>query len=385
MISIINAIPFISGTFQKKSAINIKDNRIVSIGDPIFEKIFDAKGNFVVAGYIDIHTHGGFGKDCMEATKESIETISRYHLSTGITSYFPTTMTAPVADIEKAIQNIRDYKDNKYARILGIHLEGPFLSKGAAGAHKPELLIDPTKDNAQFVFNNKDLVKRITLAPNKNNAAQFTKDAVTNGIQVSLGHDESIDDEIYACVDNGASSVTHMYNCTSRPSRRSNPKKHLGLTEVGLSDDRLYTEVIADDRHVPNALFKMIYKLKGADKICLVSDSLSIAGMPKGEYYIGSGDSKQKIEIDDGVAVIKELNTYAGSITPISKMVAQLYKAGISKEDAIKMATLTPAKLIGLKDIGDIKVGNLADLNILDKDLNVINTLFNEEIHHPQN
>ena len=378
MLSIINAIPYISGTFHKKCAINIENNRITSIGKPAFENIYDAKGNFVVAGYIDIHTHGGFGKDCMEATRDSIETISKYHLSTGITSYFPTTMTAPVVDIEKAIENIRNYKDNKFARILGIHLEGPFLSKGAAGAHKPELLIDPTKDKARFVIDNKDIVKRITIAPNKKDADIFTKEAVKNGIQVSLGHDESIDDEIYACVDNGASSVTHMYNCTSRPSRRNNPKKHLGLTEVGLSDDRLYTEVIADDRHVPNALFKMIYKLKGADKICLVSDSLSIAGMPNGEYYIGSGDSKQKIEIDDGVAVIKELNTYAGSITPISKMVAQLYKAGISKEDAIKMATITPAKLMGLNEVGDIKVGNIADLNILDSNLNVINTIFNE-------
>ena len=126
----------------------------------------------------------------------------------------------------------------------------------------------------------------------------------------------------------------------------------------------------------------MIYKLKGADKICLVSDSLSIAGMPNGEYYIGSGDSKQKIEIDDGVAVIKELNTYAGSITPISKMVAQLYKAGINKEDAIKMATKTPATLMGLDNIGDIKVGNLADLNILDRDLNVITTVFNGIVLH---
>ena len=385
MLSIINATAFINGKFEENTAINIDGGKIISIGKQAFDNVLDAKGNIVAAGYIDIHTHGGFGKDCMEATRESIETISRYHLSTGITAYFPTTMTASIQDIEKAISNIRDYKDNKYARILGIHLEGPFLSKGAAGAHKPELLIDPTKENAAFVLKNKDIVKRITVAPNKKDADSFTKEAVNAGIQVSLGHDESIDNEIYACVDNGATSVTHMYNCTSRPSRRNNPKKHLGLTEVGLSDDRLYTEVIADDRHVPNALFKMIYKLKGADKICLVSDSLSIAGMPKGEYYIGSGDSKQQIEIDDGVAVIKSLNTYAGSITPISKMVSQLYKAGIKKEDAIKMATLTPAKLMGLDNVGDIKVGAFADLNILDSELNVKTTIFNEEIHHPHN
>ena len=380
MLSIINAIPFINGAFSEKCAINIADGKIVSIGKAIFENTFDAKNSIVCAGYIDIHTHGGFGKDCMEATKESIETICKYHLSTGITSFVPTTMTAPIKDIENAINNIRDYKDNKYARILGIHLEGPFLSKGAAGAHKPELLVDPSDENSEFVFNNKDIVTRVTLAPNKKYADSFTKKAVENGIQVSLGHDESIDDEIYACVDRGATSVTHMYNCTSRPSRRTTPKKHLGLTEVGLTDDRLYAEVIADDRHVPNALFKMIYKLKGADKICLVSDSLSIAGMPNGEYYIGSGDSKQKIEIDDGVAVIKELNTYAGSITPISKMVVNLVNAGIKIEDALKMATLNPARLMGYDNIGDIKEGYLADLNILNNNLEVETTILNGEI-----
>ncbi len=380
MLSIINAIPFINGAFSDKCAINIADGKIVSIGKAIYPNTFDAKNSIVCAGYIDIHTHGGFGKDCMEATKDAIETICKYHLSTGITSFVPTTMTAPIKDIENAIINIREYKENKYARILGIHLEGPFLSKGAAGAHKPELLVDPSNDNAQFVFNNKDIVSRVTLAPNKKYADLFTKKAVENGIQVSLGHDESIDDEIYACVDNGATSVTHIYNCTSRPSRRTTPKKHLGLTEVGLTEDRLYAEVIADDRHVPNALFKMIYKLKGADKICLVSDSLSIAGMPKGEYYIGSGDSKQKIEIDDGVAVIKELNTYAGSITPISKMVVNLVNAGIKKEDALKMSTLNPARLMGYDNIGDIKEGYLADLNILNNNLDVETTILNGEI-----
>ena len=380
MLSIINAKLFINGKFQENTALNIDGNKIVSIGKPAFSNTFDVKGNIVAAGYIDIHTHGGLSKDCMEPTTSAIETIAKYHLSTGITSFYPTTMTAPIEDIQKAIDNIRDYKDNKFANILGIHLEGPFLSKGASGAHKPELLLDPLDENAHFVFNNKDIVKRVTLAPNKANAAEFTKRCVSNDIQVSLGHDESIDDEIYACVENGATSVTHMYNCTSRPSRRNNPKKHLGLTEVGLIEDRLYTEVIADDRHVPNALFKLIYKQKGADRICLVSDSLSCAGEKDGEYYIGSGDSKQKIEIEDNVAVIKELNTYAGSITPISKMVAQLYKAGIKKEDAIKMATLTPAKLMNLDNRGDIKEGYMAELNILNENLEVLYTIFNEEV-----
>ena len=381
MLSIINARPFINGKINNLTSININNNKIVSIGDAIYDNVFDAKGNIVSAGFIDIHTHGGFGKDCMEASKDAIETICRYHLSTGITSFYPTTMTAPIADIETAINIIREYsKDNKYSRILGIHLEGPFLSKGAAGAHKPDLLLDPIDVNSQFVFKNKDIVKRVTIAPNKKDADAFTKKATLANIQVSLGHDESIDDEIYACIDNGASSVTHMYNCTSRPSRRNNPKKHLGLTEVGLEDDILFVEVIADDRHIPNELFKMIYKLKGANKICLVSDSLSIAGQPEGDYYIGSGDSKQRIVVEDGVAVIKKLNTYAGSITPISKMITQLLSLGISKEDLLKMVTLNPAKLMKLDYIGDIQCGFAADLNILDDSLKLINTIFNEEI-----
>lgn len=385
MLSIINARPFINGKIQNCCSINIENGKIVSIGDAIYDNVIDAKNNVVAAGYIDIHTHGGYGKDCMEASKEAIETICKYHLEGGTTSFVPTTMTAPVADIQKAIDNIRNYKNNPYARILGIHLEGPFLSKGASGAHKPELLIDPTDENAKFVFDNKDIVTRVTLAPNKANSAQFTKKAVDNNIQVSLGHDESIDDEIYACVNNGASSVTHMYNCTSRPSRRSNPKKHLGLTEVGLIENRLMCEVIADDKHVPNDLFKMIFALKKDDNICLVSDSLSISGQPNGKYYIGSGESKQKIEIDDGVAVIKELNTYAGSITPIAKMVKNLVGCGIPKESALKMGTLNPAKLMGYKDIGDIQVGYKADLNILDYDMNVIETIFNGVRYLPCN
>ena len=144
-------------------------------------------------------------------------------------------------------------------------------------------------------------------------------------------------------------------------------------------NDRLYVEVIADDRHVPNKLFEMIYKLKGADKICLVSDSLSIAGEPSGEYYIGSGDSKQRIVVEDGVAVIKELNTYAGSITPISKMAKNLLSIGIEKEAILKMISLNPAKLMKLDNLGDIQSGYIADLNILDDNLNILNTLLNGE------
>lgn len=371
-VTVKNAKVYTGGKFVKANIV-MDNGKIKEIGDREQGEIIDADGRICTAGFIDLHTHGGWGKDCMEASKDAIDVICRYHLYTGTTAFVPTTMTASVEDINKAVDNIRKY-DSKYSRILGVHLEGPYLAQKSAGAHPPKLLIPPSKDTS-FVFDNIDMVKRVTLAPNLDGAAQFCKKATEMGIQVSMGHDESIDDEIYACVENGANSVTHMYNCTSRPSRRATPKKHLGLTEVGLIDGRIIDEVIADDRHVPNELFKMIYKLKGAGGICLVSDSLSVAGMPDGDYYLGSGASAQKIRIDDNVAVLPDLNTYAGSVTPIGKMAANLYSIGIPLGECIDLCTKNPAKLIKREDLGDIAVGKLADINILNDDLSIYATV----------
>ena len=367
MITLVNVRPLSGGKFLSNCNVTIGDDgKIVAVGNQTEGETIRFDGEPVAAGYIDIHTHGGYGKDCMEPTYECIDTIARYHLDTGRTSFCPTTMTASPEDINKAVDNIRKY-DSRYARIAGVHLEGPYLSQKAAGAHPPHLLISPLDDDS-FVRNNLDIVKRVTIAPNVRGSAEFTAEYSKKGVQISLGHDNSIDDEIYPCIDAGATSVTHMYNCTSRPSRRDNPKKHLGLTEVGLIDNRITTEIIADDRHVANTLFKMIYKLKGYRRICLVSDSLSVAGMPAGDYYIGAGDSKQSIRVEDGVAVLPSENTYAGSVTPVSKMVCNLIGCGIAPAHAIYMATKVPARLIGRKDIGDIKVGCLADINVLDKE-----------------
>lgn len=367
MITLVNVRPLSGGKFLSNCNVTIGDDgKIVAVGNQTAGEVIRFDGEPVAAGYIDIHTHGGYGKDCMEPTYECIDTIALYHLDTGITSFCPTTMTASPEDINKAVDNIRKY-DSRYARIAGVHLEGPYLSQKAAGAHPPHLLISPLDDDS-FVRNNLDIVKRVTIAPNVRGSAEFTAEYSKKGVQISLGHDNSIDDEIYPCIEAGATSVTHMYNCTSRPSRRDNPKKHLGLTEVGLIDNRITTEIIADDRHVANTLFKMIYKLKGYRRICLVSDSLSVAGMPAGDYYIGAGDSKQSIRVEDGVAVLPSENTYAGSVTPVSKMVCNLIGCGIAPAHAIYMATKVPARLIGRKDIGDIKVGCLADINVLDKE-----------------
>ena len=369
-----NVRPFSSGAFGPLCNIVIEDGKILSLGNVMAGEITDGKGMIACAGFIDIHTHGGWGKDCMEPTFEAIDTVAKYHLSTGITSFCPTTMTADIDDIEAALSNMRSYKTNG-ARLAGAHLEGPFLSAKAAGAHPLDKLLDPDRENTAFIARNRDVVRRITVAPDLSGAPFVTALCRSMGIQVSIGHDQSIDDEIYACIEAGATSVTHMGNCTSHASRRyPSPKKHLGLFETALGESRLVCEVIADDRHVPDALFDIFYRLKGRDGICFVSDSLSVAGMKEGDYFLGSGESAQPIRIEDGVAVLPDKHTYAGSVTPVSKMVSRLFAKGYPAQDLLTMATLTPAKTVGLNDRGDLRPGMLADINLLDDKLNVVKT-----------
>lgn len=381
----INLRPIINGSIRELSDILVENGRIKAViphgSAHIDGAVTDLKGNIVAAGYIDIHTHGGMGHDFMEGTAEAVKAISDYHLSTGTTTYCPTTLTADIEETIRALDTLRNFKDTTTARRLGTHLEGPYISMKAPGAHPPKYILNPNEENTHWVIDNKDVVSRITVAPDNSGAPYLTTLCINNSIQVSLGHDASIDDEIYSAVEAGASSVTHMYNCTSRPSRRTTPDKHLGLTEVGLISDKLTAEVIADNRHVPNPLFSMIYKLKGADGIALVSDSLSVAGMKEGDYYLGSGDSKQKLRVDNGVATLPELNTYAGSITPISSMVVNLHNnLGLPLEECVKMGTLTPAKVMRLRDRGDIETGMLADFNVLNPDGTIIVTILNGEI-----
>ncbi len=378
MILFKNVRPIINGKLEKNYDIAVENGKItniaINIDEKTADKVYNLNGSILASGYIDIHTHGGGGHDMMEGSKTALDEISKYHLITGSTTYIPTTLTADIPTTLTALENVRNY-NSPYARIYGTHLEGPFISLKAPGAHPPAYILEPNKENTKWVWENKDIITRITVAPDQKSSDWFTTECTKNNIQISLGHDASIDDEINALTDNGASSVTHMYNCTSRCSRRTTPHKHLGLTEVGLTDNRLYNEVIADNRHVPNPLFKMIYKLKGADKICLVSDSLAIAGNHGGEFYLGSGISKQRIVIEEDVAIIKELNTYAGSVTPISKMVANLCQnLNIPLEECVKMGSLNQVKLLNIADRGDIKVGMLADFNTLDEQGNLIDT-----------
>lgn len=362
----------------------IEDNKICKIVDKASGKgqVIDCAGLYAAAGYIDIHTHGAYLHDVMEATEESISEISRFHLDTGTTTYLPTTLTSSVKSLAAAIDNVRAFTSkNPYSRIWGVHLEGPYFSPPNAGAQPPKYLTYPTEENTGFIFDNADIVKRISLAPDVKDVIPYVKKFVEAGIQVSGGHDDAVDWEINPCIENGMNSVTHIFNCSSNASRRPLPHKYLGLTEIGLIDDRMYNEVIGDNRHTPFPQFAIIYKMKNHDKILLVSDSLSVAGMGNIRHYLGKRPDGYEIEVRDGVAILPELNTYAGSVTPVGEMVKILIKDyNIPIEEAVCMASLNQAELLNMPDRGDIKEGYLADINLLDDKGNIIHTIFNGKL-----
>ncbi len=344
--------------------------------------IHDAEGHWLAPGYIDIHTHGALGADIMDSSSASIEKIAAFHCAHGTTSFLATTLTAPFPDIQAAIDAVRTYRSegSTGARVEGIHLEGPFLSAANAGAQDRASLRSLDEAGFAFVHANADQVKRITLAPELSGAPEFIRRLKAAGIGVSAGHDSAIDDEIEAAIAAGLDCVTHIYCCSSGISRREGPRKHLGLTEIGMIDDRLTVEVIADRRHTPDPLFSLIWKAKGRERICLVSDSIRIAGMPDGDYRLENLGSGGTIEKRGGEASIPSLGVYAGSVSPLEDMIVNIVGHNwITLKDAVYMATAVPARLAGLHDRGSLAEGKLADMNILDAEGHVLATFLGGE------
>ena len=331
-------------------------------------EIIDARGAWAAPGYVDIHTHGGAGSDVMDADPGGLERIARFHLSNGTTTFLATTLTAPLDRIQAALDVVRSYRGGG-ARIAGVHLEGPFLSPANAGAQEKRHLRVPDDQARKFIAANADVLRRITIAPELPGALELIEECAARGIGVSAGHDASVDDELAAAIEKGLSCVTHIYCCSSTISRRTGPRKHLGLTEVGMSDPRLAVEVIADGRHIPDALFRLILKAKGRDAVCLVSDSIRVAGMPDGEYRLGDAGTEVRVRKEGDEASIPDLGVYAGSVMPLGTMIRRLVSGGAaSLADAVYMASTVPARLAGLSDRGRIVEGARADINLLEED-----------------
>ena len=370
--------------------IKITDGRIAGIGTFVpeaCEEIIDATGYYVCPGFVDIHTHGGFGGDFMDAAQEALEKACAFHASNGTTCLLATSVTAPVEQITDMIAAVRSWQQEAHhtCRILGVHVEGPYISLKNKGAQHEQYLRVPDKDPYTFLLNNSDVIRTVTIAPELPGAVKMTAELTACGIKVCGGHDDGERDLILPVIDAGLSHCTHLWCAMSGVAMRDGVR-NVGLTELGLIDDRLTVELIADNHHITPDMVRLVYKCKGADKLCVVSDCLRAGGKPADGTLYTLGTLKdpdaQKFIVSDGVARLPDGSRYAGSIQPLSRMVRNLIcDCGIPIVDAVRMASLTPASIIGVSgEYGSVSVGKHADFCLMDSDFRAVQTLIDGNI-----
>ena len=330
--------------------------------------LYDMTGDFVSPGFIDMHTHGGMGYDFI-GDSDGIVKGCNFHLQHGTTSICPTVSAAPFGVMKKAVGEIgKAMKSPELkANIIGAHLEGPYLSKAQCGAQSTDFITPPVEEEyTQIIKEYPKAVARWSYAPENDEDNKFLKFLRKNGIVASAGHTNAEYGDIKKALNEGMSLITHLYSCTSTITRK-NGFRHLGVIESAMLEDELYAEIIADGRHLPPELIKLIIKIKGTDKIALITDSLHIAGTDiKHGFMVDT-----EFIIEDGVCKLMDRSAFAGSIATADVLVRTVVnEAGVDICDAVKMITKVPAEIMGLNK-GTLAVGKDADIIVFDDDINV--------------
>lgn len=366
-----NGLVILPSAIEKKNLV-LEDGIIVSITDdlPKAEEIIDAAGLFVSPGFIDIHLHGGGGHDFMEGTIDAFQAISEYHLSNGTTTVVPTSISAPMEAQIRFLSGYQaaDQSGKIRARMLGAHLEGPYLSEQKKGAHRSEFLKNPDPKEYIRLIADYPFIKRFTVAPELNGAIQMGDYLFAHKINASIGHSLTYGKQIIEAKQHGFTSVTHLYNAMNGFGEFEG-RKAAGITEMTLLDPDLYAELILDLVHVPKELVQLAYRNKTADRLILVSDCLSPAGIHEDACFVGDGKNGFKVDVRDA-AYLAGTHILAGSIASCNILVRNAVKIGIPLIDAVKMVTITPATLLGAdKTIGSIALGNAADLVLFNQNI----------------
>ena len=341
-------------------------------------KVIDAGGNYVSAGFVDIHTHGAGGFDFMDNTVEAYLRIAETHAKYGTTSLLPTTLASSNEELYKTLDVYAEAKElnEKGADFLGIHLEGPYFSYEQRGAQDPKYLRNPEPEDYNAILDYSDDILRWSLAPELPGALELGKKLRSKNILASIAHTNAIYEEIEEAFKAGFTHVTHLYSCMSTITRK-NAFRYAGAIEAAYMNDKMTVEIIADGVHLPKSLLQFVYKFKGPDKIALVTDSMRGAGMPDGESILGSLQNGQRVIIEDGVAKTPDHTSFAGSVATANRLVRTMIQvAEVPLIEAVRMMTYTPACIIGANGIkGSITVGFDADLVIFDENISVLATI----------
>jgi len=341
----------------------------------------DVYGAWIMPGLIDMHLHGGDGADVMDATVEAFHVIAAAHARNGTTSIVPTTLTSSYAVLRDVLDAFGEAKRHRHqgARLLGIHLEGPYFAYEQRGAQDPRYLKNPEPEEYLEILDQYPFILRVSAAPELPGALELGRELRRRGIVAAIGHTNAYFEDVLAAVEAGYTHVTHLYYGIEGV-RRGNCYRRAGTVEAGLLLDELTVEVIADGKHLPPSLLQLVYKCKGAHGMALCSDALRAAGMPEGVYQMGSED--YQVVVEDGVAWLPDRSAFAGSVVAGSELLRTMVElAGVPLPDAVKMATTTPARILKLDDqLGSLDKGKYADLVVLRDDFSVMFTIVGGEI-----
>lgn len=369
----LNAKVYVEGEGVITTNVAILNGRISAIGDDavITEIIKIPSDCIVLPGFIDQHIHGAGGSDVMDGNVDAIKTIAESLAKEGTTSFLATTMTQSPQNIKNALTSVKEYIDQKSpsgARVLGAHLEGPYISKKFVGAQPIEYAQEPTVESfKEYEKASGGKIKIVSLAPEIDGANELIDYLSIRNITASVGHSSAKYTDVERAIESGLKNVTHTYNAQTPLHHRE-----VGVVGSAMLFDQLSTEIICDTIHVSPMAIKLLIKNKPHDKIVLITDAMRAKNLPDGESELGG----QKVFVKNGEARLSD-GTLAGSVLKMNIAVKNMVNvASVSLTDAVDFATINPARVLGVDDIyGSIAVGKCADFTVLDGNFEVVLTI----------
>ena len=339
----------------------------------------DAGGRYVAPGFIDIHVHGGGGHDFMDGTVEAFLGVAETHARYGTTAMLPTTLTSELSALFDLFEVYRAAisRNVSGAQFLGLHLEGPYFAMNQRGAQDPRYIRDPDPLEYEEIFaRSGGDIARWSAAPELPGAHAFARYMRERGVLVAWAHTDALYDDVVAGFEQGFTLATHFYSAMNGVVRRD-AFRYAGAIEAAYLIDEMDVEVIADGVHCPAPLLQLVYKIKGPDRVALITDAMRAAAMPEGESILGSLKDGLPVIVEDGVAKLPDRSSFAGSVATADRLVrTMVFEAGVPLLEAVRMITATPARILGVGDRkGSLAVGKDADIVIFDDDIFVAATV----------
>lgn len=366
MKQIVNGRILTPNGWMTDGSVVIKDHKIVSVLNtslPLADvEIIDAKGNDIVPGGIEMHVHGGGGRDFMEGEAEAFHVAVEAHLQHGTTAIYPTLSSSTVPMIEKAMETCdKLMQEDPLSPIMGLHLEGPYFNPQQAGAQIPEWIKPPVAEEYEPLLNKSQCLKRWDEAPELPGSVEFVKACKRHGVLPAIAHTRATYEDVHAANEAGMTHATHFYN--AMPVVYKNREfKTPGTVESIFAEENMTVEMIADGIHVPPVMLRMIYQIKGVERTALITDALACTASSDATAF------DPRVILEDGVCKLADRSALAGSIATMDRLIRTcVQQAGIPLADACRMASETPAHIMGIYDRkGSIEAGKDADIIMLD-------------------